>query len=65
MRAYSDRRVTMQSAKIGPPRSGCRWKARRTASLGSFGATSPAFASLLTGTLPAALPVDQCNVIRL
>ena len=65
MRAYSDRRETMQSAKIGPPRRGCRWEARRTSSLGSFGAISPAITSLLADTLPAAIPVDKDRVTRL
>lgn len=64
MRAYSDRRLTMQSAKIDRPLSGCRWKARRAASLGSFGAISPAITSLLADTLPAAIPVDLGSAIR-
>ena len=65
MRAYSDRRMTMQSAKSGPPLRGCRWEARRTSSLGSFGGMSPAIASLLAGTLPAAIPEDLSSAIRL
>ena len=65
MQAYSDRRETQQSAKSGPPQSGCRWESRRTSSLGSFGATSPAIASLLADTLPAAIPVDLSGLERL
>ena len=65
MSIHSDRRGTLRRAKSGPPPCGCRWQARRAASLGLSGAIGPAFASLLAGTLPAAIPVDQCNVIRL
>ena len=64
MVAYSDRRSTRQSAKIGPPfRVAAGSLSDSVALLGR--ATSPPCATLLAERLPAAITVPQCRSERL
>jgi len=55
MGAYSDRRMTMKSAKFSPPLGGFAGKARWSASQRLSGAASPASALLLPSELPRAM----------
>ncbi len=64
MPMYSDRRLTPQSAKIGPP-VGLPLEARWTASRRLFGATSPHSAPFLASEPPEAITVVQSNDITL
>ena len=65
MQAYSDRRMTMKSAKFCPPLRGCAGEARWSASQRLSGAASPASALLLASKLPRAMTALSPNQGRL
>jgi hypothetical protein len=64
MPLHSERRVTQQSAKRGPP-VGLRQEAPRSASPRTQRATSPLCTRFLVEKLPAAITVVQTHVITL